>query len=184
MPAPRRIGTSCRPMFGFKGTGSSPAGSLQRGLWPHDNSIIAAGARCSSSSVRSRQDLAPTHPAVHALASLQEVQDDQDRQIEHATSEHVAHGDVGAAAAVTALTPVASSGSDVTVASRMMPIQLPERPVLSAIMSPLRDSFGLPNPTNARHRPNANQICVADIPLNMTADDERRYGNSGKRIGG
>ena len=70
----------------------------------------------------------------------------------------------GAAAAVTALTPVASSGSDVTVASRMMPIQLPERPVLSAIMSPLRDSFGPANPTNARHRPNANQICVADIP--------------------
>ena len=71
-----------------------------------------------------------------------------------------------------------------TVASRMMPIQLPERPVLSAIMSPLRDSFGPANPTNARHRPNANQICVADIPLIMTADDERCYGNSGKRIGG
>ena len=42
----------------------------------------------------------------------------------------------GAAAIVTALSPVTSSGSEVTVAIRTMPIQLRDRPVSDASASP------------------------------------------------
>jgi len=39
---------------------------------------------------------------------------------------------LGTFANVNALTPVTSSGNDVTVASRIRPTQLPDRPLLSA----------------------------------------------------
>jgi hypothetical protein len=42
----------------------------------------------------------------------------------------------GAAASTTALPPVTSSGSEVTVASSTSPIQVPPSPVFSAIASP------------------------------------------------
>ena len=42
----------------------------------------------------------------------------------------------GTWATITELTPVTSSGSEVTVASRMIPIQVPPIPVLSAMASP------------------------------------------------
>lgn len=63
----------------------------------------------------------------------------------------------GALAAVTAESPVTSSGNEVAVASRISPIQEADKPVFSAMMSPLRDRCQPATPITARHSESCSQ---------------------------
>jgi hypothetical protein len=63
----------------------------------------------------------------------------------------------GSLTRATALTPVASSGIEVTIAKSTRPIHSLPRPVFSAIASPYRASFVPANRMITRHRINFNQ---------------------------
>jgi len=61
----------------------------------------------------------------------------------------------GALAAVTADSPVTSSGREVAVASRIRPTNEADMPVFSAMMSPLRERCQPAKPMTTRHNNNS-----------------------------
>jgi hypothetical protein len=63
----------------------------------------------------------------------------------------------------TALTPVMSSGSEVTEAIRISPIQVPPRPVPVAMMSPYRASWVPATAIRRSANPNSSQTRAASI---------------------
>ena len=65
----------------------------------------------------------------------------QECQVEHATAQALPTARLGAWARATLVMPVASSGSEVTLAISVKPIQLPESPVRRAMASPARESW-------------------------------------------